>query len=836
MESVVARTVRWAHRRRLLVCALVAATVVLSVEGVRRLSFDADVLSLLPRDSRVIARFRTFLARFGSLDQLYIVCTAPEGHAVSEYSDVVAAWAEALRSAPEISRVDTGTVDRTRDFGWVADRQLLVLHGHALDDALHRLTPDGMSAAIAARRDLLTVPSAEVAQLVRQDPLGLFDLMRDALGGAQAGMNIGLSADGYVSADTRSRLLIARPKRPPYDAEFSRALDARLQTISAAASAAASADRDPDEEPRPPLQVQFAGGHRIAVETEAVVKSESIWNTVGSLALILPLLFIVFRSLWLVTVGSLPSLLSLVVVLGALGFAGAKLSAAATGAAAMMFGLGVDGVVLLYVAHRLAVAENHDASVPDAIAGPASSMLLGMWTTAATFYGLMFVDFPSLQQLGRLLGHSMVACGVLTLVMIPALLPRRAPRRHALILVMPRLAAWIVRHRRTLLAASLGVTCALGLAATRIRINPTLDRLRSTTPAAQLEAKIGPTFGLPSDVYVIVDEGTDLEPLLQANERLAGQLTAQMPGLAFQPPSRLLPSARSQAESIKTIARSALTPDLVRTSLERARAAADFTPGAFDPFAERVPRLLDRSERLTYDGYVAHGLSDIVNRFVVHEGGRWTLATYVFPTRADQTAVLQRIVDAADPSATLTGLTLVNRELARSFLPQFLKGLAIGTAIVVALVVVAFRDWRLSLYALLPTAIGLVWAAGLLAIGGVELDLFAVFAVVTFVGIGVDYGIHLVHRFQERGDPARATAELAPVILVAAAITMLGYGTLVTSSYPPLQSMGVVSVVSTMTLAAASVITLPALLMTGRETRSAKPSVERSLGRSLRAP
>jgi predicted RND superfamily exporter protein len=439
-----------------------------------------------------------------------------------------------------------------------------------------------------------------------------------------------------------------------------------------------------------------------------------------------------------------------------------------------------------------------------------------MWTTAATFYGLMFVDFPSLQQLGRLLGHSMVACGVLTLLMIPALLPRRAPRRQALILVMPRLAAWIVRQRRTLLVTSLGVTCALGLAATRIRINPTLDRLRSTTPAAQLEAKIGPTFGLPGDVYVILDEGADLEPLLQTNERLAGTLTAEIPGLGFQPPSRLLPSARSQAEALKTIARSALTPDLVRASLERARAAADFTPGAFDPFAERVPRLLDRSARLTYDGYVAHGLGDIVNRFVVHDGGGWTLATYVFPTSAEQTAVVQRVVEATDPSATLTGLTLVNKELARSFLPQFLKGLAIGTAIVVALVVAAFRDWRLSLYALLPTAIGLVWAAGLLAIGGVELDLFAVFAVVTFVGIGVDYGIHLVHRFQERGDPARATAELAPVILVAAAITMLGYGTLVTSSYPPLQSMGVVSVVSTMTLAAASVITLPALLMTGK--------------------
>src|SRR5207237_779351 len=122
---------------------------------------------------------------------------------------------------------------------------------------------------------------------------------------------------------------------------------------------------------------------------------------------------------------------------------------------------------------------------------------------------------------------------------------------------------------------------------------------------------------------------------------------------------------------------------------------------------------------------------------------------------------------------------------------------------------------RLAAYALLPTAIGLVWAAGALAIWRVELDLFAVFAVVTFVGIGVDYGIHLVHRFQERGDANRATAELAPVILVAAAITMLGYGTLVTSSYPPLQSMGVVSGVSTIALAAASVFPVPALVMSG---------------------
>ena len=40
---------------------------------------------------------------------------------------------------------------------------------------------------------------------------------------------MGMSDGTYVTPDGRSRLLLARPRRPPYDAEFSRALDARLK-------------------------------------------------------------------------------------------------------------------------------------------------------------------------------------------------------------------------------------------------------------------------------------------------------------------------------------------------------------------------------------------------------------------------------------------------------------------------------------------------------------------------------------------------------------------------------------------------------------------------------
>ena len=784
----------------------------------RRLSFDPDVLSLLPHDGRVIPAFRTYLARVGSLDQLYVVFTAPEDHSIDDYRDEIDDWIDRLRASPEIERVDTGTADRTRDFGWLADRRLLLLRGPALDEGLRRLQPEGIARAVDASRTLLTVPSADVADMIRYDPLGLLALVRDSLGGTQRGLNIGVTEGGYLSADNRSRLIIARPRRPPFDTDFSRALDARLRQITSETTAPATSDGD--EDAPPPMTVEFAGGHRVAVETEALVKRESIFNTVGSLALILPLLYLVYRSLWLVLVGSLPSGLSLLLVFGALGFAGARLSSAATGASAMLFGLGVDGVVLLYVAYLLHLANGDPDDPASGLTGPSVSMLLGMWTTAATFYGLTFVDFPSLQQLGRLIGHSMLICGVLTLVLVPALLPR-GTGRHAganrrRILTMPRLAAWIVRRRIVLTMAAIVITVVLGAVSLRLRVNPTLDRLRSTTSAALLETKLASTFGLPTDVYVVLAEGDDLERLLETNERLTAALTAEVPALGVQAPTALLPSLAAQARTAAQVQQSVPSANALLGSLDRAREVSGFKPGAFDLFTARLDTILDSTQRLTYDGYRSHGLNDLIDRFVVRSDNRWTIVTYAFPENEYQGQQLQDIVRRVDPGQTVTGLPLVNRELADRFLPQFLKGLGIGTLMVVVLVVLAFRNWRLSLFALLPTVFGLVWTAGILAVMRVELDLFAMFAVMTFLGIGVDYGIHLVHRYRERGDAERATAELAPVILVAGAITLLGYGTLINSSYPPLRSMGVVSAVSVLALAAASVLVLPALLAMGR--------------------
>ncbi len=630
-----------------------ACLAAVSIAGMRGLSFDTDVLSLLPRDGRVVPAFRTFVGTFGSVDDLYVVLTAPGGHEISEYEDDVDAWGERLRETPDIVRVDTGRVDESRDLSWLADHRLLLLDDDHLGRALSRFSGDGLVASLRGRRALLAVPSPAIAGMVRHDPLGLYDLLREQLGSAQAGINLGVTEGGYVASDLRSRLLIAKPSQPPFDADFSRALMTRLDALRdemGRHAARAGEPVSPDDE-RPPLQVQFAGGHRIAVETESVIRRESILNTVGSLALILPLLFLVFRSPWLVLVGSIPSALSLVLTLGMLGFAGATLSTAATASSAMLFGLGVDGVVLLYVGYTLAVrAGAEPAAAIDGLGGPASSMLLGMWTTAATFYGLTFVDFPEPRATGR----------------------AHRPQHGALRNPDARAGAGAVAAATSGTARAVAVDAAIrgmGRAAAQsrprrgsprdrspgCRRNPTAhqsdagstairDARRRTSPAHRTDVRVARRC--------LCRDGEWNEPRGAAGiERAASRRPRARAAWHDRAGADGAAPLASDADRRRALVRQAgLSAAVTADALVEAEKSEGFKPGSFDPFRERLPALLEPGH-LTYEGYVAHGLADLIGRFVARVDDRWLLATYAFPSSPEEAEALETRVREADPTA-----------------------------------------------------------------------------------------------------------------------------------------------------------------------------------------
>jgi len=798
---VIARQNRWTVLAGVAGFTLVAALLCL------RLSFGTDVLALLPQHDPSLKAFSQYLERFGAADHLYIVFVAPKGTTIEESAPVVDAYVELLRKLPEVAAVDAGLFDADKDWTYLQDRTFALIGPAATRDALGGFGEDGIRTALLHARDLLSTPSPDVQKLVQADPLGLLALVRDRFSGDRSFSTMDAGRRGYLSADGRSRLVMATPSRPAFDSEFCRRLFASLATVETQARATAAAAG------ASPVEIHYAGGHRIAVETESILKKEATLNSLISVASIVLLLVLVFRSTWLFFVCALPMTIATLGAIAINGLMRDKLSAAATGTSALLFGLGIDGLVLMYARYleELEAGEKAETAIVR-LGGAGTSMLLGYLTTAATFFGLIWIDLPGLQELGRLVGVGMLLGGPLTLVIVAALLPVRVKRPRALSALW--LARFVRHYRWSILIGTVVVTAIAVPLASTLRLDARLQRLQPETPAVQLQQEIGLRFGVDRDVALALTEGASLEPLLIADRQLEASLRSQASELAFSGPGRLLPPEGEQAETGKLLDVVARDVPSIQARIRAIAAEVGFRPDAFDDFIGRLPRVLDPQQRLTYQGYLDHGLGDVISKYIARDPHGFATLAYIEVKDSGDLAKAHAAVTAAGSHAILTGIPLVNAALASGFGRQFVLAMVAGSAVVFLLMLITFRNVRLTLLALSPTILGLIWAAAILAAIGISLDLFSVFAVLTLIGIGVDYGIHLVHRTV--AEPAQldtALARIAPANMVAAGIALLGVGSLAVSTYPPLRSLGLVTVVGLCTCLVTAVLVLPALLM-----------------------
>ena len=662
------------------------------------------------------------------------------------------------------------------------------------------------------------MPSSEIKELVQQDPLGLLTLLRDRMSREKGFLSFDPTQEGYVSPDGRSRLVVVKPKGQPFDSDFCQALFSRLSAVEGAARRDAQAD-DPDAVT---VQIQAAGAYRVSLEAEQLIRHESIVNAIGSMVLLLGIVFAVFRTPWVMLYGFAPLALAAVLALGINGLIRGSLSPATSGSAGMLFGLGIDGVVLIYL--RFLEERQTGATADDAVrrmSGTASSVVLAQATTAATFFALLFVDFPSLQDLGSLVGLGILLCCGFTILLLPALLPRgtaASPARGRAVT-----APWLGRFRHAFRGPD--------RLAQRHRDDRPRGRVHTVTHRHERRQAAGAHLAAPrSKKKSRIDSlcrktscscSTSTRTSNRSSKPMpasSGRLELQAPSVTTSGIGFLLPSAADQARVAEIIGASGTTSDDARRGIEAAGARAGFRPDTFVPFLAHVPRLLDPDERITYDGLMAHGLESVVSRFVVHKEGRYQAVTYLYPQQTTDPVnidALRRIVHDVDPGLRVTGLPAINSDLRQQFFPQFLKGIGIGTVAVALLIYIVFRTLRHTLLALAPTAVGFIWSAGLLALLRVELDLFSLFAALTFIGISVDYGIYVLYRYvlepsHGMGDVITTTGA---AIIIACATALVGFGTLVNSSYGPLHVFGLVSIVTLTCCLTASVVSLPALIL-----------------------
>ena len=88
------------------------------------------------------------------------------------------------------------------------------------------------------------------------------------------------------------------------------------------------------------------------------------------------------------------------------------------------------------------------------------------------------------------------------------------------------------------------------------------------------------------------------------------------------------------------------------------------------------------------------------------------------------------------------------------------------------------------------------------------------------VGIGNDDGIHIVHRWREESsqDLTAVLRQIGRAIVLTSLTTSIGFGSLISSHYPGLRSIGWVTGLGILTCLLAALILLPAVLAWWEET------------------
>jgi predicted RND superfamily exporter protein len=171
------------------------------------------------------------------------------------------------------------------------------------------------------------------------------------------------------------------------------------------------------------------------------------------------------------------------------------------------------------------------------------------------------------------------------------------------------------------------------------------------------------------------------------------------------------------------------------------------------------------------------------------------------------------------PDVVLSGPNVVSAELREIVWDDAVRAAVLGLGLVFALMWADLGSPLRAFLGLIPLLVGMVWMLGGMALLDLKLNFFNVFVITMVIGIGVDYGVHLLHRWEESGGNPEQVAQTAKAIAVAGLTTMVGFGSLVLSHYPGLRSVGAAAILGASSTAVLGMTLLPVLLAWRQDTR-----------------
>jgi uncharacterized protein len=222
-------------------------------------------------------------------------------------------------------------------------------------------------------------------------------------------------------------------------------------------------------------------------------------------------------------------------------------------------------------------------------------------------------------------------------------------------------------------------------------------------------------------------------------------------------------------------------------------------------------------------------------RFVGRKGG---LAMMVFPTEAiwdpaflekfvtNVTAATVSVLGEHEGVERTTGFGVVYRQTSHMISSGFRQALILTFGLVALLLLIDFRRPLTALVAALPLLVAMAVTLGYMVLTGQKFNMASQLALPVLVGIGVDFGVHTVHRWLEPDgfDLNKVVRTIGGAIWLAGATNLIGFGALMLGHYRGLTGLGQVLFVGILFAFTGAIFGIPAAIIALRLDRRTSSS------------
>lgn len=517
-------------------------------------------------------------------------------------------------------------------------------------------------------------------------------------------------------------------------------------------------------------------------------------------------------------------------------------------------GLGSDYVIHVLLRYRelAGAGEAPAAALVESVRGVGSSLVLCAITTAAGFYSFIPTSFEGVSELGLIAGTGVFFGLFVSVTVLPALVgwwgsPRRAARAPTWL--DPRFVAPLLRAPRVVL----GVT-AVALVASLVALpNVTFDsnpiHLRdpgSESVTTLLELAADGDAPLLNLVAVAPDRATsrdwarelrgldevrrvvttdELVPaeqreklaLLEDLELLLGRGFADLERTAADPARMADALAMLEEASAGEPAAAGLHDAVVELRAQLAKAGAAERAAALARLDEALtaglPRELERLEAaLGAEEFDRADLpEDLAARWLT-EDGRELVEIAAAEDVSDNGAARRFIAAVHGVVPSATGLPVVYQEASATVVGAFEQALSYAFVMVAILMFVVLRNFKDVLLVLAPIALASVLTAAMTVAIGMPFNYANIIALPLLVGIGVDNGIHVVHRMHSDGFARLFETSTMRAVLASGLTTIASFVNLAFSSHVGTASMGILLALGLTASMITTLVVLPAWL------------------------